>query len=79
MEIIGRRILSGFLNRKYVVRMAVKFAAVWWAYSDFQNFVGFETRLIINHKRFIGVVKKRSVIPAFFSTTTYAAIPYFGT
>jgi len=25
------------------------------------------------------VVQKRSVIPTFFSTTTYAAIPYFGT
>ena len=27
----------------------------------------------------IVVVKKRSVIPTFLSTTTYAAIPYFGT
>jgi len=25
------------------------------------------------------VVKKRSVIPTLFSTTAYAAIPYFGT
>jgi len=29
--------------------------------------------------RCIVVVQKRSVIPTFFSTTAYAAIPYFGT
>jgi len=28
---------------------------------------------------FVVVVQKRSVIPTFFSTTTYAAIPYFET
>ena len=30
-------------------------------------------------KPFIVVVQKRSVVPTFFSTTTYAAISYFGT
>ena len=34
---------------------------------------------IVIRRRFIVVVQKRSVIPTFFSITTYAAIPYFGT
>jgi len=33
----------------------------------------------IRRDRSIVVVQKHSVIPTFFSTTTYAAIPYFGT
>jgi hypothetical protein len=66
MEISGRTILSGILDRKYVVRMAVQFAAVWRAYSDFQHFVAFETKLNIDDRRFIMVVQKRSAIPTFF-------------
>ena len=66
MEISGRTLLSGILDRKYVVRMAVHFAAVRRAYSDFQHFVAFETKLNIDDRRFIMVVQKRSAIPTFF-------------
>ena len=48
-------------------------------YTASDNCRFFTPKVTARREAIIVVVQKRSVIPTFFSTTTYAAIPYFRT